>query len=425
MSKITHVDARMIFDSRGVPTIEGEVILDGTFCGRFKAPSGASVGSLEAVELRDHDPKAYGGKGVRKAISLVHGVIAKALVGQEYGQKDLDQTLIALDGTPTKKNLGANTILAISGAFFHAHAHEAGRELYDCRPGVRDYLLPRPMINVLNGGVHANNGLDIQEFMIVPHGAPGFSEAMRWSAEVFYELKNIIKDRGLSIAVGDEGGFAPTLACNEDALKLLVLAVEKAGYQCGKDFFFALDVAANEIFDGERNAYCVDNELISRTELAAWYCDLAKRYPICSIEDPFSEDDFLGFAELTKLLGTKMQIVGDDLFVTNVDRIRQGFEQKLANAVLIKMNQVGTITETLAAIELAQSVGFGCVISHRSGETEDTTIADLAVLTNAGQIKTGSLSRSERVAKYNRLLRIEKELGSMAQYAGMGELYGT
>ncbi|MCA9508369.1 MAG: phosphopyruvate hydratase [Myxococcales bacterium] len=412
MAKIQKIQARSIFDSRGIPSVEVDLYLKTGEWGRFSTPSGASCGSKEALELRDQDETRYRGKGVSKAIAHIHGEISEALLGSEdFNQQALDECLIKLDGTPNKSRLGANAILPVSGAFFHAMAQLNNQPLYG--KGVR---LPMPMINVINGGSHANNGLNVQEFMIVPKGATSFSEAMRMASEVFQVLKSTLNDRALSTAVGDEGGFAPALANNEEALQLLMISCEKAGYQPGKDIYFALDVAASELLSQEKNCYHMNNEWLSRADLLQWYKKLSDQFPIISIEDPFGENDYQGFIEITKTLGTKVQIVGDDLFVTNERYIKEGIENSYANAVLIKMNQIGTMSETLRSIELAQSGGMKTIISHRSGETEDTTIADLAVLTHAGQIKTGSMSRSERIAKYNRLLRIEEMLGDNAVF---------
>lgn len=416
MAKITDVDARLILDSRGVPTLEGQVILDHQFGGFFKTPSGASVGKLEACELRDGDPNVYFGKGVNHAIANVKTVIKSALIGKDFDQESLDRCLIELDGTNDKSRLGANSLLAVSGAFFHASAKLVGRPLYDCWPKPERFVMPMPLINVINGGVHANNGLDIQEFMIVPVGAKTFHDAMRQSCEVFQKLKSLLKAQGLSTAVGDEGGFAPQLRNNEAALELLKKAVEEAGYHCGDDFQLALDVAANEIYDKDTGTYQINGAPLSSFEMLDWYKKLVVQFPICSIEDPFCEDDREGFNQITESLGGKIQVVGDDLFVTNAQLIAAGANQRLANAALIKMNQVGTISETLDAIRAAKAANMNTIISHRSGDTEDTTIADLAVLTRAGQIKTGSLCRAERTAKYNRLLGIAEDLGERATY---------
>lgn len=414
MVAIKKLVARQVFDSRGTPTVEAEIILDGGAMGRFITPSGASCGKKEALELRDNDPNNFAGKGVTKALAHIRTEIVDALVGKTIvDQDDLDRRLIEMDGTENKSRLGANAILAVSGAFFHACAASQNKPLYRSF-GAEHNLLPMPMVNVINGGAHANNGLDVQEFMLVPTGAKTFSQAMQWAAEIFHALKSIIAERGASTAVGDEGGFAPKLARNAEALDLLMLASTKANKKPGVDVHFALDVAASELYDELAEKYRIDGQLITRAQLIDWYETLTKKYPIISIEDPCHEDDLIGFADITKRLGKDVQIVGDDLFVTNERYIRRGIEHHHANAVLIKMNQIGTISETMRATTLAQNAGMRAIISHRSGDTEDCTIADLAVCSKAGQIKTGSLSRSERVAKYNRLLRIEEELGASA-----------
>lgn len=411
MPKITKITPRMIFDSRGLPTIEVDLVLEGLAFGRFATPSGASCGSKEALELRDGE-KAFLGKGVFKAISNINQHIAPALLERDFAtQLDLDQLLIELDGTKNKSHLGANAILSVSGAFFRALALASGKPLYG-----EGTLMPMPMVNVINGGSHANNGLDIQEFMLVPKGAKSFSKALKMVAEVFGQLKKSLNRDGFSVAVGDEGGFAPKLSSNEEALKYLTKACEEAGYCPGVDIFFALDVAANEIFNKEKSFYTIDRQSLNTPAMLLWYQELVQKYPIISIEDPFHENDYEAFKELTKVLGEKIQIVGDDLFVTNPELIKEGIENKYANAVLIKMNQIGTVSEALEAIKTAKEGGLNTIISHRSGETEDCTIADLAVLTNAGQIKTGSMSRSDRLAKYNQLLRIEEALQSKARF---------
>lgn len=421
--QIDKILARQVFDSRGIPTVEVELSLKSGACGRFITPSGASVGKNEALELRDGDTTRFLGRGVEKALRHVREDIARALCGSKFSsQKDLDDTLIALDGTPNKSRLGANAVLAVSGAFFHAHAEEENRPLYQ---GSDSCSLPTPLVNVINGGAHANNGLDIQEFMIVPTGVATFSDAMRVVAETFYALKAILQKSGFSTAVGDEGGFAPKLSSNEHALDLLMAAVEKAGYTPGADVKFALDVAANEMYVATDALYRLNGQKVSREQLLLWYETICSRYPICSIEDPFQEDDVKSFQALVATLGKKIQVVGDDLFVTNKQYIQRGIEHRYANAVLIKMNQIGTITETMEATAMAKSAGFNAIMSHRSGDSEDTTIADLAVKTAASQIKTGSLSRSERVAKYNRLLRIEEALkphGSFKPFSIGGSL---
>lgn len=414
MPIITDLKARQVFDSRGIPTVEVELWLKDGGHGSFIAPSGASCGSKEALELRDNDPSRYNGRGVLKALGNIRGEISKAVLGFDFDQKSLDATLNALDSTENKSRLGANALLPVSGAFFKASAAQLKRPLYRANGYEGALLLPMPLINVINGGAHANNGLAIQEFMIVPKGAPNFSEALRMAAESFYALKSLLAARSMSTAVGDEGGFAPALRTNEEALNMLCEAFIKAGFSPGKDIAIALDVAASELFDPSSQSYTLDNKRMDKGTLLNWYCDLSRHFPICSIEDPFHENDYEAFSAMVKKLGSTLQIVGDDLFVTNERYIREGIEHHYANAVLIKMNQIGTISETLDAIKLSQDARFNAIISHRSGESEDTTIADLAVLTNAGQIKTGSMSRSERMAKYNRLLKIEEELGSAA-----------
>ena len=413
---IRDVWARQVYDSRGYPTVEALITLSGGAEGRFITPSGASLGKKEALELRDKDEHKFQGKGVLKAIDNIKNIIRKALLGKTFlNAHDFDNFLIELDGTKNKSHLGANAILPVSGAFFHAWAYNFGHPLYSFNK-TEAHILPMPLVNVINGGAHADNNLDIQEFMIVPIGACSFADSMAMVAEVFLSLKSLLKNANFSTTVGDEGGFAPQLKNNEHALDLLLEAITKAGFTTNMHFALALDVAANEIFDEARKLYLVDNNSLTSEELLDWYEDLITKYPICSIEDPFAEDDITSFQAMTKKLGKRLQIVGDDLFVTNQELIRVGIENHYANAVLIKVNQIGTITEAIDATRLTQDAGLAAIISHRSGDTEDTTIADLAVLTNAGQIKTGSLSRSERVAKYNRLLRIEEELGDLAQF---------
>lgn len=414
---ITNVKARQVFDSRGTPTIEAEVHLSGGAWGRFITPSGASVGKKEALELRDGDAARFFGKGVSKALANIEQHIKKVIVEKSFHDSaTLDRCLIELDATPNKTRLGANAILAVSGAFFRAIAEYEKRPLYQGLEHKGPFIMPMPLVNVINGGAHANNGLAIQEFMMVPVGASSFSEAMRMMAESFYALKTILHKTGLSTAVGDEGGFAPNLATNEQALLLLQQAVEKAGYTPGKHIAFALDVAASEIYDEATQTYRMDGQQLRREQVLDFYGDLINRFPIISIEDPFAEDDKAGFALMTKQLGSRVQVVGDDLFVTNQIYIKEGIENRYANAVLIKINQIGTISEAIQATKLTQEAGLKAIMSHRSGDTEDTTIADLAVLTGTGQIKTGSMSRSERIAKYNRLLRIEEELAGQAQF---------
>jgi len=420
VSAISGVFAREILDSRGNPTVEVEVQLDSGAWGRAAAPSGASTGKREAVELRDGDSQRYRGKGVQRAVKNVEDTIAAEIEGMEATeQAAVDQALLELDGTPNKSALGANAILAVSLAVARAGADEVGLPLYAYLGGVGARLLPVPMLNVINGGAHADNGLDIQEFMLVPAGAESFGSALRMGVEIFHTLKDLLKEKGLATGVGDEGGFAPALPSNTAALDLFLVAIERAGYRPGEDVFLALDVAASE-FAESGGRYRLAREGVVRTsdEMITLYGTLLERYPIVSIEDGLGEDDWGGWGALTRRLGPRVQLVGDDLFVTNPAIIQQGISNGIANAVLVKVNQVGTLTETLQAIELAKRAGYGTVISHRSGETEDTFVADLAVAVNAGQIKTGSVARSERTAKYNQLLRIEEELGHAASYPG-------
>jgi enolase len=418
---ITEIRAREILDSRGRPTVEAEVYLANGGFGLAQVPSGASTGSFEAHELRDDDPSRYGGKGVLKAVANIDETIAPALMGMDaFDQIAIDRHLIELDGTPTKSKLGANAILAVSLANSKAVANALGVPLYRYLGGPLANLLPVPLMNVINGGAHASNNVDFQEFMIVPVGATSFKEALRWGAEIFAALSKVLDQKGLLTGVGDEGGFAPNLESNQAALELLVAAIESAGYKPGEQVALALDVAASEFYQGGNYTY--DGSSHTPTEFIDYLADLTTKYPIVSIEDGLHEDDWASWQALTQKIGSKVQLVGDDLFVTNTVRLKQGIAQKSANAILIKLNQIGTLTETLQTIDLATRNGFKSIISHRSGETEDTTIADLAVATRAGQIKTGSLCRSERVAKYNRLLRIEDELGDLAIYAGLDRL---
>lgn len=421
MGEIASIKAREILDSRGNPTIEVDVWLDTGFMGRAAVPSGASTGSKEALELRDGDSKRYMGKGVTRAVKNVNEEIAPQLVGlNAQDQTTIDRILISLDGTENKSRLGANAILGVSMAVAKAAAEEAGLPLYRYLGGVAANLLPVPLMNVLNGGKHADNNLDIQEFMIVPLRAPSFQEALRMGAEVFHNLKKILNNRRLNTAVGDEGGFAPNLSSNEEALKVLMEAIEKAGYEPGKDVFLAMDAAASEFYkDGVYIMAAEKEPKKSSADLVGYYEDLVKRYPIVIIEDGMAEDDWDGWKLLTKALGNSVQLVGDDVFVTNTKLIEKGIKEGIANSVLIKLNQIGTVTETFDAIDMAHKAGYRTVISHRSGETEDTIIADLAVAARTGQIKTGSLSRTDRVAKYNRLLRIEEELDKGGRYAGI------
>jgi enolase len=422
MTTIIDVKAREILDSRGNPTVEAEVTLSSGAIGRAAVPSGASTGKHEAVELRDGDKKRYGGKGVLTAVQNVNEIIGSHIVGLDATQQTvIDEALLELDGTPNKRKLGANAILGVSIATAKAAAAVLGLPLYQYLGGVNAHLLPVPMMNILNGGEHADNNLDIQEFMIVPVGAKSFREALRKGVEVFHALKKILAKKGLITSVGDEGGFAPNLGSNAEALDCIMEAIKAAGFSPGKDIMIALDSAASEFFDKKSGKYVLKAEKKPEKSVGAmieYYSALAKEYPIVSIEDGLGEDDWDGWQALTKKMGDKIQLVGDDLFVTNTKRLREGIEKNVANSILIKFNQIGTVTETLRAIELAKSAGYTSVISHRSGETEDATIADVAVATNAGQIKTGSASRSDRVAKYNQLLRIEEELLDVAAYGG-------
>ena len=425
MSEIRTLHAREILDSRGNPTIEVEVWLDSGAFGRAMVPSGASTGTREAMELRDDDDTRYGGKGVRQAVRNVTETIAPEIEGLEATeQAAVDRALLELDGTPNKSGLGANALLGVSLAVARAGADECGLPLYQYLGGPGARIMPVPMMNVLNGGAHADNGLDIQEFMIMPAGMGSFAEALRAGVEIFHMLKKLLKDKGLSTGVGDEGGFAPVLPGNEAALDFVLRAIERAGYRPGDEVFVALDPAASEF--GKRGRYTLKADRVVRTseEMAAWYEGLLGRYPICSIEDGLGEDDQEGWRAFTQRVGSRVQLVGDDLFVTNPAILQEGIRRGLANAVLLKVNQIGTLTETLEAVELAKRAGWGTVISHRSGETEDTFIADLSVAVNAGQIKTGSLSRGERTAKYNQLLRIEEELGPSAVWPGRAAFGG-
>ncbi|WP_027943059.1 phosphopyruvate hydratase [Amycolatopsis taiwanensis] len=417
MAVIEQVGAREILDSRGNPTVEVEVALDDGTLARAAVPSGASTGEHEAVELRDGDAARYGGKGVERAVAAVFDEIGPELIGTEaVEQRIVDQKLVDLDGTPDKSRLGANALLGVSLAVAKAAAESVELELFRYLGGPNAHVLPVPMLNILNGGAHADTDVDIQEFMIAPIGAESFREALRWGAEVYHALKSVLKARGLATGLGDEGGFAPSLSSNREALDLITTAIEKAGYTPGRDVALALDVAATEFFgDG---VYTFEGSKRSAEQLAAYYTELVDAYPLVSIEDPLSEDDWDGWVALTEQLGEAVQLVGDDLFVTNPDRLEQGIERGAANALLVKVNQIGTLSETLDAITLATSYGYKSMMSHRSGETEDTTIADLAVATGVGQIKTGAPARGERIAKYNQLLRIEEMLGDAARYAG-------
>ena len=424
MAMITEVYAREILDSRGNPTVEVEVILEDGAVGRAAVPSGASTGVHEAVELRDGDKERYLGKGVTKAVDNVNDIIAEALIGLEATrQTEIDELLVRLDGTPNKGRLGANAILGVSMAVARAAASSVGLPLYLYLGGVAAKELPVPMMNILNGGEHADNNVDIQEFMIMPVGAKSFSEALRMNAEIYHNLKALLKEKGLSTALGDEGGFAPNVSNNAEAIEVILEAVVKAGYKPEKDIVIALDVASSEMYkDGK---YHLEGEGLVKTseEMVDYLADLCEKYPIISIEDGLAEDDWAGWKLLTKKIGKKVQLVGDDLFVTNEERLVQGINKGVANAILIKVNQIGTLTETFNAIETAKRAGYTCIISHRSGETEDTTLADIAVAVNAGQIKTGAPARTDRVAKYNQLLRIEEDLGKAAKYNGKKVFY--
>ena len=424
--EICEVNALEILDSRGNPTVQVEVVTEDGSNGVAMVPSGASTGSFEAVELRDGDKSRYNGKGVQKAVKNVNELVAPKLIGMNvYDQPLIDKTLIEIDGTENKGKLGANATLGVSLACAKAAAASLGMELYKYIGGVNAKTLPVPMMNVLNGGKHADNTVSSQEFMIMPVGAPNFTEALRWCAETYHALKSILKERGLSTAVGDEGGFAPNLANDEEALELLVEAIKKAGYKPGEDIALATDIASTEMYDeakkiGEEGKYYFwkTKELKTVDEMIDWIASLTEKYPLISVEDGLAEEDWENWKKLTERLGSKVQLVGDDLFVTNIKRLQKGLDNKVANSILIKLNQIGTLTETLDAIELAKKNGYTAVVSHRSGETEDTTLADVAVATNAGQIKTGAPCRTDRVAKYNRLLNIENELGAQAEYLG-------
>ena len=424
--EIVDVYARQILDSRCFPTVEVEVTLEDGTVGRAAVPSGASTGIFEAVELRDGDKEKYNGKGVLKAVENVNEVIAPELVGANiFDQVSIDKTMIELDGTDNKGKLGANAMLGVSLACARAAAEYLGLPLYQYIGGVNAKVLPVPMMNIINGGKHADNNVDLQEFMVMPVGAPSFSEALRMSAEVYHALKGILKSKGYETGVGDEGGFAPNLKSNEEAIQVIIEAIEKAGYAPGKEMFIALDPASSEIFEDGKYNLKGEGKVLSPEEMADFYVDLCNKYPIISIEDGMAEEDWEGWKLITEKLGDRVQLVGDDLFVTNTERLTMGIDRKVANSILIKLNQIGTLTETLNAIEKAQRAGYTAVVSHRSGETEDTTIADLVVAVNAGQIKTGAPARSERVAKYNQLLRIEEELEDMAEYRGRDAFYNV
>jgi enolase len=420
MSYISDIHARQILDSRGNPTVEVDVYTDNGFMGRAAVPSGASTGKHEAVELRDGDKKTYMGKGVLQAVKNVNEIIADQLIGIEVvKQSYIDELLIKIDGTENKAKLGANATLAVSMAVAKAAADESNLPLYRYLGGVNASILPMPLMNILNGGVHADNKIDFQEFMIVPVGAPSFSEALRWGVEVFHNLKTVLKKKGYSTNVGDEGGFAPDIQSNEEAIETVLMAIEAAGYKAGEQIAIAMDAASSEMFDEAKKTYKFyksSGKTISVDEMVAYWADWVKKYPIVSIEDGMAEDDWDGWKKLTDAVGSKCQLVGDDLFVTNVKRLQEGINKGIANSILIKVNQIGTVTETINAVQLAQTNGYTSIMSHRSGETEDTTIADLAVALNCGQIKTGSASRTDRLAKYNQLIRIEEELGENAIY---------
>ncbi|GAK61216.1 enolase [Candidatus Vecturithrix granuli] len=424
---INEVQAREILDSRGNPTVEVEVSLDNGIIGRAAVPSGASTGTREALEMRDGDKERYLGKGVLKAVQNVNEEIAEEIIGMDArNQVAVDTAMLELDGTENKEKLGANAILGVSLAVAKAAAASCGVPLYQYIGGVNAKVLPVPMLNILNGGAHADNNVDPQEFMIMPVGASSFREALRWSAEVFHNLKSVLKKKGYSTAVGDEGGFAPNLKSNEEALDVILEGIQRAGYKAGEQIFIALDPAASEFYDTDKKRYVFkksDKSEKTPEEMVEFWANWVEKYPIISIEDGMAEQDWDGWKLITERLGSKIQIMGDDIFVTNTKILKQGIEKGISNSILIKLNQIGTLTETLDAIEMAKRAGYTAVVSHRSGETEDTTIADLVVGVNAGQIKTGSTSRTDRICKYNQLLRIEDELGSIAQYAGMSAFY--
>jgi enolase len=418
--KIQQIKAREILDSRGNPTIEADVILNNGTIGSAMVPSGASTGAREALELRDGDKSRYLGKGVLKAVAFINTEIAQALIGFDITDlAKIDAAMITLDGTETKSRLGANAILAVSLAAAHANANGQNKPLYHTLNLGEKYRLPVPMMNIINGGEHANNSVDIQEFMIIPAGAPSFKEALRYGAEIFHHLKAVLEAKGLNTAVGDEGGFAPDLTSNEEAIKVILEAIEKAGYTAGKDIFIGIDAASSEFYENGTYHLASENRSLTSTEFVDYLANWVENYPIISIEDGMDEGDWDGWDLLTKKIGDKVQLVGDDLFVTNSKILAEGIDKSIANSILIKVNQIGTLSETFTAMEMANKAGYTCVMSHRSGETEDTTIADLAVATGCGQIKTGSLSRSDRLAKYNRLLRIEEALGANAIYPGL------
>jgi enolase len=422
MSLIADIKARQILDSRGNPTVEVDVITENGFMGRAAVPSGASTGIHEAAELRDEDKNVYLGKGVLKAVSNVNEIIANELLGSYvFEQNSIDQMMIDLDGTPNKSNLGANAILAVSLAVAKAAAQESNQSLYRYLGGVNANTLPLPMMNILNGGAHADNAIDFQEFMVMPTKADTFAESLQMGVQIFHNLKSVLKSKGYSTNVGDEGGFAPNIQSNEEAIETVLMAIEKAGYRPGEDVFIAMDAAVSELYDAEKGLYVFkksDKRQLSSEEMVDFWKTWTSKYPIISIEDGCAEDDWAGWAKLTQAIGNKVQLVGDDLFVTNVNRLQKGITENIANSILIKVNQIGSLTETIDAINLATRNSYTNIISHRSGETEDSTIADIAVAMNSGQIKTGSASRSDRMAKYNQLLRIEEELGANAQFFG-------
>lgn len=421
--EIVDVKAMEVLDSRGNPTVRVDVELEDGTVGTAMVPSGASTGKHEALELRDGG-KRYMGKGVMKAVKNVNEIIAPEIIGMNvFDQRAIDKVMLELDGTKNKSKLGANAILGVSMAVARSASQALDIELYVYLGGINAKVLPVPFMNIINGGKHADNNLDIQEFMIVPAGAPTFKEALRYGAEVFHTLKKILKSEGHVTAVGDEGGFAPNLSSNEEAIRIIVEAIDRAGYKVGKDVYVALDCAASSFYDPENKLYLVDGKKMTTDELLDYYIRLVEKYPIISIEDPFDEEDWEGFAKMTEKLQSKIQIVGDDLYVTNIDRLKKGVAMNATNSILIKLNQIGSVSETLDTIEFAKQNGMTCIISHRSGETEDTFIADLSVAVNSGMIKTGSLSRSERIAKYNRLLKIEDELGEISEYRGISSFY--
>jgi len=423
-SMIKAIIGREIIDSRGNPTVEADVILESGVRGRAAVPSGASTGTREAIEMRDGDAKRYGGKGVTQAVKHVNTEIREALLGKNAAdQTDIDNTMLALDGTDNKSKLGANALLAVSMACARAAAANEGKPLYAYLSKDKNYLMPVPMMNIINGGAHADNSVDLQEFMVMPVGAPSVAEAIRYGAEVFHALKKVLHDKGMNTAVGDEGGFAPDLPSNEAAIEIILEAIDKAGYKAGEDIMIAIDAASSEFYKDGKYVLASENKSLSASEFIDVLEDWVNKYPIISIEDGLAEDDWDGWKEITERLGNKIQLVGDDLFVTNTKIFQEGIDKHIANSILIKVNQIGTLTETLAAIDMAKKAGYTAVISHRSGETEDTTIADLAVATSAGQIKTGSMSRSDRVAKYNQLIRISEELGDKATFPGRKAFY--